>query len=89
MTGFLLTALFTACAVLAFSSIAATLRRYGPAALRLHRSSRACQRPLEVRWTVTLTQSHAAEPAPATILRPNFGERAKLRQQRAGLRAAA
>ena len=86
MTGFLLTALFAACAVLAFSSIAATLRRYGPAALRLHHSARKCQKPLEVRWTVTLTETSPAEPAPAIILRPNFGGRP---MPRAGLRAAA
>ena len=93
MTGFLLTALFFTCGVLAFASIAATLRRHGPATLHLFRSNGECQNAPEVRWTVTLTQTRTADQAPATILRPNFGGdsggRAKPRPRRAALRAAA
>ena len=85
MTGFLLTALFFTCGVLAFASIAATLH--------LFRSNGECQNAPEVRWTVTLTQTRTADQAPATILRPNFGGdsggRAKPRPRRAALRAAA
>lgn len=85
MTAFLLTALFTACAALAIASIAASLRRYGPAALRLRSQLRECPEWREVQWRVTRIEVRTAG---ATVLRPEFGTTRRSVPQPA-LRAAA
>lgn len=86
MTAILLSTLFTAIALFAVASIAASVRRYGPAALLIARQSRPCPQSRDVRWSVRKTEVRTAG---ATILRPEFGVRAAARPPRPALRAAA
>jgi len=75
MTAFLLTALFSAAALLAIGAIVGTLNRYGPAALALHRQARACPAMLEGSYAIRV---HSGATWRAQVLRPDFTARKAL-----------
>jgi len=89
MTTIAFTLLFASSGLFALVSIAATLHRYGSAALRLRQALGTCSGEREVRFALTdLRTSFTQE---AKVLRPVFGAgpRARGRLAPAPLRAAA
>lgn len=85
MTAILITALFTASAVLAVAAIERTARSYGPSALALRQALRACPHYREV----TVTTRRIGIRREAIILRPDFKGRERSLPTRHPLPAAA
>ena len=85
MTAILITALFTASAILAIAAIECTARRYGPVALALRQALRACPHHREV----TVTTRRIGIRRAAVILRPDFRGRERSRPAMHPLPAAA
>lgn len=82
-----ITLLFAFTGLFAFASIAGSLLRYGPSALRLREALRACSGEQELRFSVSEHQAVLARGA--RILRPDFGAKVRSHPAPKQLRAAA
>jgi hypothetical protein len=86
MTVLIVTLLFTGSAALAFGAIAASVSRYGAAALALPQQLSECSQVQEVRVTIRQIEPWRKS---ATILRPDFKRKLRAQPEQPSLRAAA